>query len=598
MECHKLSAGTPAFRCLDCHTEIASRISAKKGLHASYDIKIDSRRACSRCHSEHNGEDFPLIKWDIKTFDHGKTGYILEGKHIGLSCDRCHTARHVAEGERATIKVKDLNKTFLGVSPACTTCHQDPHKNRLGPNCLQCHGFNDWKTASAGKFDHAKTRYPLTGLHAEVECQKCHTPGRDGQPRYTGIPFGNCLDCHNDPHRGGFEQTCQACHSTAGWRKLTASARNQSVDHSKTKFPLLGKHATVGCVQCHVGGDFKKPLPFQKCADCHKPDPHGGQFAKRADHGECAACHTVDGFKPAKFGLKEHAATAYPLEGKHAVVPCAQCHVPKGKDTLYQMKFQHCTDCHRDPHAGQFAGAPYFNNCERCHNLQRYFPSTFGLVQHKETRFPLTGGHVAVPCGDCHRQSADSQLKPAARYHWQNLTCTSCHSDPHRGQFTKRMQQAGPDGKIPGCELCHSSESWRELSRFDHSKTSYPLLGAHQTTRCLKCHRSSDPKTEPTLIDFKTAPTACEQCHENIHGTQFVKSGVTSCVECHNSTKWKPSVFDHDARTSFPLKGAHRKARCEACHKLTRTVAGRSVLFYKPTPKECSACHGTNAARQ
>ena len=28
------------------------------------------------------------------------------------------------------------------------------------------------------------------------------------------------------------------------------------LNHSKTKYPLLGKHAQVPCVACHVNGDF------------------------------------------------------------------------------------------------------------------------------------------------------------------------------------------------------------------------------------------------------------------------------------------------------------------------------------------------------
>ena len=63
---------------------------------------------------------------------------------------------------------------------------------------------------------------------------------------------------------------------------------------------------------------------------------------------------------------------------------CAQCHIPKGKETLFKIKFEHCTDCHTDKHAAQFAAAPYFNACEHCHNLNGYRPSTFTLARHKE----------------------------------------------------------------------------------------------------------------------------------------------------------------------------------------------------------------------
>ena len=596
--CHELSTGQPTFKCLDCHTEIAWRIKARKGLHATYNIKVGSSLECVTCHSEHNGEDFTLTKWDLKTFNHAQTGWRLEGKHSGQSCNQCHTPERISKSERSEVKVKDLTRTFLGVSPGCITCHQDQHKGRLGPNCLQCHTSSDWKTISVGKFDHSLTRYPLTGLHAEVACQQCHTPGPDKQPRYTGIAFGNCTDCHSDPHRGGFSQACQSCHSTAGWSKISAPGLNRTFDHSRTKFPLLGKHAEVECVQCHAKGDFRKALTFQKCSDCHRPDPHGGQFAQRPDGNECSSCHSVDGFKPSKFGLKEHEASAYPLQGKHATLRCTQCHLPKGRDAIYKMKFQHCTDCHDDKHAGQFTAAPHFNRCENCHDLQKFLPSTFSLRRHNETPFGLTGSHLAVPCSDCHRQSTNFKPRPTEVYHWLTLACTNCHADPHQGRFQTLMQQAGLNGKPLECEACHSAASWSELARFDHSKTGFPLSGAHQTTKCIECHKSPNSTAVVINTNFGTAPTKCEACHADIHGVQFAKAGVTPCASCHDSTRWKPSLFDHDKETAFALQGAHRNVRCEACHKLIEPVNGKAVLFYRPTPKDCSACHGSDVLKQ
>jgi hypothetical protein len=487
--------------------------------------------------------------------------------------------------------MKDLNRTYLGVSTACVTCHEDYHKGRLGPNCLQCHNYEDWKTLNIGKFDHSKTRYPLTGLHADVQCAKCHTNGPDGKPRYVGIPFNLCSDCHSDPHHGSFTQTCASCHSTAGWKKISLEGVNERFDHSKTKYPLMGKHTTVGCEQCHANGDFKKPLAFAKCMDCHKPDPHKGQFAKRPGAGECASCHTVEGWKPSTFTVKDHVTSAYPLEGGHARVECDKCHIPKGKDTLFKVKFDKCTHCHTDQHAGQFVAAPYFNACDKCHNLDGYKPSTFTLTKHKQTRFALTGGHVAVSCADCHKESTEFRPKPSVVYHWKNLDCTSCHTDVHKGQFKERMEQKRTDGSMLGCEACHSTKSWKEMSSFDHSKTKFPLLGAHRATACIDCHKPPNLETKLIEADFKAAPTECEDCHEDIHGKQFAKADVTRCAECHNSTKWKPALFDHE-KTAFSLRGAHENVRCAECHKLTKVVASKTVLFYKPTPKDCASCHG------
>ena len=589
--CHKLGR-EPTFKCLECHTEIASRVAAHQGLHARYNIKPGSSQNCIGCHSEHNGEDFPVVKWDIRSFDHGQTGYALEGKHSTLSCAQCHSAARIPASERMIIKVKDLNHTFLGIPPACISCHQDAHRGRLGTDCQQCHSFADWKIVNPKQFDHSRTRYPLTGLHAQVACEKCHTPGPDNKPRYTGIAFGQCSNCHRDQHHGSFLQGCGACHSTGGWKKVSIESINEKFDHSKTKFPLLGKHTSVECIRCHAGGDFKQPIAFATCMECHKPDPHHGQFAHRTNGGECASCHSVEGWKPSTFTVADHATSAYPLQGAHAKLACAQCHTPRGTDTLFKIKFQHCTDCHADRHAGQFARAPYFDACEQCHNLNGYRPSTFSLARHKETRFVLTGSHIAVPCAECHKQSDEFAPKPSAVYHWQNLACTGCHSDPHRGEFNQRMQQTKSDGTAAGCEACHSTKTWTELSRFDHSGTSFPLLGAHRATACIDCHRPPNLETTLLNVDFKAAPTRCEDCHEDVHGRQFAGSGRTQCATCHNSAKWRPSLFDHDKRTAFSLAGAHRDVKCGACHKLIQKVEGKSVLFYKPTPKECALCHG------
>ena len=600
--CHKFGAGEATFKCLECHTEIASRLTSHRGLHPNLVTKPGSQD-CARCHSDHNGENFNLITWDPRpqAFDHSKTGYVLSGKHAGLTCNQCHNAQRVSAAERSSIRMKDAGKTFLGLSQTCTACHKDAHNGRLGQNCSQCHNFNDWKNTS--QFDHAKTRYPLTGLHTRVACEKCHTPGTDTKPRFVGLPFGKCNDCHNDPHHGSFPQSCQTCHNTGGWKHVPTTTLAENFDHSKTRYPLQGKHQTVSCLQCHANGDFKKPLVFAKCVDCHKPDPHGGQFIKRADAGECASCHTVSGFKPSLFTLKEHQATAYPLQGKHVQVRCEQCHIPKGKETLYKLKFERCMDCHTDEHQGQFAAAPHLNRCEQCHTLNAYRPSTFTLAQHKQTRFALTGSHIAVPCNDCHKPSATAALVPAAAattvqrkppaiYHWQTLSCTSCHADPHKGQFRDRMAKPAPNG-ANGCEVCHSTQSWRDLVRFDHSTTTFPLVGAHRAVECKACHRPPTLETRLTNVDFRRAPTACEQCHDDIHGGQFARGRpVTPCAECHNSTRWKPSLFDHDRRTSFSLQGAHRNVRCGQCHQLKKVIAGNPVLFYSPTPKDCAACHG------
>ena len=255
--------------------------------------------------------------------------------------------------------------------------------------------------------------------------------------------------------------------------------------------------------------------------------------------------------------MKEHATSHYPLEGKHAAVACDKCHTPAGKDTVYKVKFAACTDCHQDAHDKQFAAAPYQNRCEDCHTVKDFHRSTFTIAKHKNTRFVLTGAHVAVACADCHKAGLGGRTDKILPFHFEDSTCTACHTDPHKGEFKERMAQKRADGTALGCEACHNTRSWIDIRSFDHSKTKFALLGAHRVVACGECHKALPGTHE---IQFKGTPKNCEACHTDPHGGQFAaKDGITKCGDCHVDQRWAPSTFDHDKRTQFPLTGGARK---------------------------------------
>jgi hypothetical protein len=145
-------------------------------------------------------------------------------------------------------------------------------------------------------------------------------------------------------------------------------------------------------------------------------------------------------------------------------------------------------------------------------------------------------------------------------------------------------------GKPLGCQACHSTTEWKDLTKFDHEKTRFPLAGSHRAVPCADCHKPPNLERSMVHVRFAEAPLRCSQCHENPHANQFGKK-ADDCAGCHNIIKWKPSLFDHDA-TVFPLKGGHENVACSACHTLRNLVDGKQVLFYKPTPTRCDACHG------
>ena len=120
-KCHTVSTRSPSFRCTDCHKEIANELQQNRGLHATFPRSSIEGAACIKCHSDHNGADFQMVHWNPTPggFDHSKTGYNLDGKHVGVGCRACHTAQHIPAQARALLTTKDLNRTWFGLTPGC-----------------------------------------------------------------------------------------------------------------------------------------------------------------------------------------------------------------------------------------------------------------------------------------------------------------------------------------------------------------------------------------------------------------------------------------------------------------------------------------------
>jgi hypothetical protein len=166
--------------------------------------------------------------------------------------------------------------------------------------------------------------------------------------------------------------------------------------------------------------------------------------------------------------------------------------------------------------------------------------------------------------------------------------------DPHHGSFNDRMAEKSANGTPLGCAACHNVNSWIDAKGFDHSATSFPLAGAHRAVACSACH-IGPPGGGETV--FKGTATSCEACHMDPHAGQFAKDKKTDCKDCHNSERWQPSTFDHDARTSFPLAGGHAGLACDACHKQTQLSANNAVVIYRLAPTKCADCHGQRDPR-
>jgi hypothetical protein len=506
VNCHEIGKKLQFSNCLNCHTLLKERIDQGKGLHA----RVDHQK-CTDCHHDHQGVDYEMIIWEDgqDNFDHSLTGYKLEGKHKPVKCRDCHKAEYISSPQRLLDKKKKLDRTFLGLDQKCLSCHNDEHRGQMKDDCLSCHNMEGWKPAPG--FDHNKTKYPLTGLHAKVKCEDCHKKVTDNKyPKdadyltYKLEKFDACTDCHKDVHNNRFGADCTKCHTTAGWKEYN----NKQFNHDRTRYPLKGKHVKVDCEKCHLPGKPLAPLAFNACLDCHK-DIHFGQFADRKQKGACEECHTVDRFVPSDFTVNIHnTSSSYKLEGAHLAVPCFICHkkVDIGRsDERMQFTFKQtrCSDCHEDVHKGEVDKYKKKDGCESCHNVASWKKVKF---DHADTKFPLEGRHKTTECSACHKPLDVGTKKE--RYQFLNLAldCLSCHEDIHVGQF------AEVGGSVK-CEKCHTPDSWF-AEKFDHNRDSkYKIDGAHASVKCDGCHKTENIGGKQA-VRYKPIGTECSTCHK------------------------------------------------------------------------------------
>jgi hypothetical protein len=227
------------------------------------------------------------------------------------------------------------------------------------------------------------------------------------------------------PARHAPEQTrCGACHTSEGWDRVT-------FDHARTGFPLEGAHRRAACRGCHREGDFKAPAP-RACVACHR-DAHAGRMGTR-----CADCHDAVAWSEPTFGPEAHRRTDFPLDGRHAVLPCEECHGDR-RDRAYSRPTRRCIDCHQADlqratvaafdHVAAFGVA---DECRRCHSAWSFSP---GYLPGHDACFPIRSGtHAGIRCRRCHTTLTPSMFTGTCNYNDPTLACLNCHSScPHGG---------------------------------------------------------------------------------------------------------------------------------------------------------------------
>jgi hypothetical protein len=357
---------------------------------------------CRLCHTEANWD----VRADSLAFDHGTTGFPLEGRHAGVPCRDCHE-----------------EPVFAHVGVRCLDCHLDAHRGRLGPDCEACHQPAGWVDRNEERRSHDATAFPLVGAHARVDCDACHEGAVAGE--FVGTPT-DCYACHRDTYEGttdpdhaaaGFPTDCRQCHD-----EFASTWGRGDFIHSP-RFPLTGAHARAACISCHEDGFAGTPTD---CYACHQQD-----YDATTDPGHvaagfptaCAACHTTNAWEPADF---DHGATAFPLTGAHRAADCLSCHA-----TGYTGTPTDCYACHQQDYDGtddpDHAAAGFPTTCRDCHTTNAWEPADFDHDQW----FPIaTGKHGGLDCNQCHVTPNSYGTFECILCHEHNQTDTASHHDP------------------------------------------------------------------------------------------------------------------------------------------------------------------------
>jgi hypothetical protein len=210
-------------------------------------------------------------------------GGVTSHAQLAGKCGACHAAPWSAKS----------------MSQRCLSCHTDVtaqitghsgiHGGLVGAmsssDCRACHSEHRGPAgALTANFDHNRFPFKLTGKHASVPCNQCHTQTAATLQDLRATPQ-DCYSCHakNDVHAGKFGKLCGQCHGTGGWG-------NAKFDH--TIFPLShgSDQQTATCATCH-------PTSYSAytCYGCHFHTTasvqagHEGQNASALS--DCIRCH-------------------------------------------------------------------------------------------------------------------------------------------------------------------------------------------------------------------------------------------------------------------------------------------------------------------
>ncbi|GAB4421089.1 MAG: hypothetical protein OHK0039_35450 [Bacteroidia bacterium] len=258
---------------------------------------------------------------------------------------------------------------------------QSPHGNsERVADCALCHTADGWSVyLTQVRFDHENTDFPLEGIHRQTDCRLCHQ-----NLVFEEAPV-SCAECHTDVHSMLVGDDCARCHDADDWL-----VDNIPELHEENGFPLMGAHANLACVECHLA---ETNLRFDRigneCIHCHRDDYEATDNPPHLAAGystDCMTCHS-----PLTFGWETSSLSHdfFPLILGHDIRDCAACHTTVN----FADASPECIQCHQDDYNATVnpthVSLGFSNDCAACHTTEPdWRPAEFR--EHDVLFFPST----------------------------------------------------------------------------------------------------------------------------------------------------------------------------------------------------------------